>query len=43
MLLHTGQHYDDKMSRIFFDELGLPKLHIHLGVGSESTRSKRRE
>ncbi len=23
-LVHTGQHYDDKLSRVFFDELGLP-------------------
>ena len=24
MLVHTGQHYDDEMSEVFFDELGLP-------------------
>jgi UDP-GlcNAc3NAcA epimerase len=33
MLLHTGQHYDDTMSKVFFDELGLPVPAIHLGVG----------
>lgn len=33
-LIHTGQHYDDKMSQTFFDDLGLPKPNIYLGVGS---------
>ncbi len=36
VLIHTGQHYDDRMSRIFFEELGLPEPTIHLGVGSGS-------
>jgi UDP-N-acetylglucosamine 2-epimerase (non-hydrolysing) len=35
-LLHTGQHYDAKMSHIFFEELGLPQPDIYLGVGSGS-------
>jgi len=35
-LLHTGQHYDDKMSQIFFDELGIPRPDIYLGIGSGS-------
>jgi UDP-N-acetylglucosamine 2-epimerase (non-hydrolysing) len=34
LLLHTGQHYDEAMSRVFFDQLGLPKPDIYLGVGS---------
>ena len=34
ILLHTGQHYDHEMSRIFFEELGIPEADIHLGVGS---------
>jgi UDP-N-acetylglucosamine 2-epimerase (non-hydrolysing) len=35
-LLHTGQHYDDKMSQIFFDQLGIPRPDVYLGVGSGS-------
>lgn len=36
VLVHTGQHYDYEMSRIFFEELGLPEPAYHLGVGSGS-------
>ena len=35
ILIHTGQHYDDNMSRVFFDELDIPKPHYNLGIGSE--------
>jgi UDP-N-acetylglucosamine 2-epimerase (non-hydrolysing) len=35
-LVHTGQHYDPAMSKVFFDELGLPVPDVHLGVGSAS-------
>jgi UDP-N-acetylglucosamine 2-epimerase (non-hydrolysing) len=33
-LIHTGQHYDHKMSGAFFDELNIPKPHNNLQVGS---------
>ncbi|MDD5687506.1 MAG: UDP-N-acetylglucosamine 2-epimerase (non-hydrolyzing) [Elusimicrobia bacterium] len=36
ILVHTGQHYDRSMDKIFFEELNLPKPHINLGIGSAS-------
>jgi UDP-N-acetylglucosamine 2-epimerase (non-hydrolysing) len=35
-LVHTGQHYDEKMSRLFFEELRIPQPQADLGVGSGS-------
>lgn len=34
VLVHTGQHYDDNMSKIFFDELEIPEVAHHLEIGS---------
>jgi UDP-N-acetylglucosamine 2-epimerase (non-hydrolysing)/UDP-GlcNAc3NAcA epimerase len=43
VMVHTGQHYDDDMSRVFFDELGLPRPEhrLELGGGSNTTQTAR--
>ena len=40
MVIHTGQHYDERMSGSFFDELGLPRPSFNLEVGPLHTRSR---
>ena len=36
LICHTGQHYDEKMSKVFFEDLELPEPEFYLGVGSGS-------
>ena len=43
VLVHTGQHYDDSLSRVFFDELGLPRPEhrLDLGGGTNAAQTAR--
>lgn len=40
MICHTGQHFDEKMSKVFFDELEMPRPDFYLGVGGGSHASQ---
>jgi len=42
-LVHTGQHYDEELSRVFFTELGIPRPDLDLEVGSGSHASQTAE
>src|SRR6266403_593718 len=43
ILVHTGQHYDEKLSDIFFRQMGIPSPHVNLEVGSGSHASQTAE
>ena len=40
VLVHTGQHYDEELSQVFFDELGLPRPDHRLDLGGGSNASQ---
>jgi UDP-GlcNAc3NAcA epimerase len=40
LLVHTGQHYDDELSQVFFEELGIPAPDRELGAGSGSNTTQ---
>ena len=43
VLVHTGQHYDNNMSKIFFDDMGIPKPDYNLGVSIENPKEQTNE
>ena len=43
LIIHTGQHYDEKMSQLFFNDLAMPKPSAYLNVGQEHRGNKQPE
>ena len=43
ILVHTGQHYDERMSAVFLQALGISQPHVNLGVGSRGATPRRRQ
>ena len=43
LLVHTGQHYDQNMSDVFFEDLNMkpPDVHLNVGSGSHATQTAR--
>lgn len=39
-VIHTGQHYDFEMSKVFFEELDIPEPNVNLGVGSKARKEQ---
>ncbi|HEX2414185.1 MAG TPA: UDP-N-acetylglucosamine 2-epimerase (non-hydrolyzing) [Thermoleophilaceae bacterium] len=40
LIIHTGQHYDDELSRVFFEELDVPRPERELGAGTGSNTAQ---
>ena len=40
VLVHTGQHYDPEMSQVFFEDLGIPRPDVNLGMGADEDESR---
>jgi len=41
VIVHSGQHYDHEMSKVFFEQLGIPEPTFHLNAGSGSMGDRR--
>ncbi len=43
LIVHTGQHFDDNMSSVFFDQMNIPKPHYNLEINSLSWSDDRED